>query len=164
MILVHVRAWRLQRQLSLQTLAQRSGVPQGALSLIEQGRRTDLRLSTLERLAQALGVSPQALLAPPPPLTLNRAEREAVAQTIVHDAPLAFPQYESLVNDMAHVVSCKLRAFQAPGTRRIRGQRWRVNRRLDDVRARYGESLVREVLSSVEIELLALERHGRLTV
>ena len=164
MISVHVHAWRLRRQLSQHALARRSGVPQGTLSLIEQGRRTDLRLSTLERLARALHVAPQALLSPPPAISLSRGVREAIAQAIVHDRPLPSARYEPVAKDIANVISCKLRAFGAPGLRRVKGQRWQADRRLENVRATYGESVVRDVLNAVEVELLALERHGRLAV
>ena len=165
MIPVYLRDWRIRQRISQQHLAQRSGVRQSALSLIEQGKRADVRLSTLERLARALDVAPQALFSPPPPtMSFSRAEREALAQAIVHDTPLPSQQYAPLAKDIANVISCKLRAFGAPGMRRVKGQRWRVDRRWEDVRAKYGEPVVREVLTSVEVELLALERHGRLAV
>ena len=162
MIPLYIRDWRLRRSYSQQELARRSGVRQSVISIIEQGRRADVRLSTLERLARALDVEPQALLSPPPPtMALGRAEREAIAQAIVHDAPLPLSQYEAMANDIANVVSCKLRAFHAPGIRRVQGRRWRVARRLADVRAKYGASLVREVLNSVEVELLGLVRDAQ---
>ena len=162
MISVYLRDWRMRQRVSQQELAHKSGVHQSALSLIEQGKRADVRLSTLERVARALNVEPQALLSPPPSLvSLSRAEREAIAQAIVHDAPLPSAQYAPLAKDIANVISCKLRAFHAPGARRVRGQRWRVARRLADVRAKYGASLVREVLNGVEVELLGLARDAR---
>ena len=162
MIPVYLRDWRMRRRISQQQLAQRSGVRQSALSLMEQGKRADVRLSTLERLAQALQVEPQALLSPPPAaVSLSREARQAIAQAIVHDAPLPSAQYAPLAKDIANVISCKLRAFGAPGVRRVKGQRWRVARRLADVRAKYGASLVREVLNGVEVELLGLARDAR---
>ena len=165
MIPLYLRDWRIRQRISQQQLAQRSGVRQSALSLIERGTRADVRLSTLERLAQALQVEPQALLSPSsPPAPLSRADRETIAQAIVHDTPLPSQQYAPLAKDIANVVSCKLRAFHAPGLRRVRGQRWNVPGRVADVRAKYGESIVGEVLNSVEVELLALERHGRLAI
>lgn len=161
MIPFYLRDWRLRQRVSQQQLAQRSGVRQSALSLIEQGKRTDVRLSTLERLAQALQVEPQALLSPPPPaLSLNREDRQAIAQAIVCDKPLPSPQYAPLAEDIAKLISRKLRAFGAPGVRWTRGQRWRVHRRREDLYAKYGESPVREVLAGVEVELLTLARHG----
>ncbi len=161
MIPVHLRDWRLRRHYSQQELARRSGVRQSALSSIEQGRQANLRLSTLERLAQALEVEPSALLSPPPPaLSLSRKDRQAIAQAIVCDTPLPSPHYAPLAKDIARLISRKLRAFGAPGARWTRGQRWRVHRRREDVYAKYSESAVREILAGVEVELLTLARNG----
>lgn len=58
---------------SRETLAHRSGISWSAISQIESGRRTDVRLSSLSALAEALGVtidylSGNATSAPPPML------------------------------------------------------------------------------------------------
>ena len=55
-----IQAWRAERGWTQEKLSHESGVPRPNLSLIEQGAR-DLTLSTLRRLAQALGVRPGIL-------------------------------------------------------------------------------------------------------
>jgi HTH-type transcriptional regulator, competence development regulator len=64
-----IRAVRDARGLNLHELARLSGISAPALSLIENGKR-DLRISSLHRIADALRISPGALLGGP------TAERE----------------------------------------------------------------------------------------
>jgi len=52
-----VRAARLRRGWSRETLAHESGLSFAAITQIETGRRTELRVSSLVALADALGVS-----------------------------------------------------------------------------------------------------------
>jgi transcriptional regulator with XRE-family HTH domain len=59
-----VRHWRTIRGVSLRALAERSGVGYVNIARLELGQ-TDPRLSTLERLAEALGVSVPELFTPP---------------------------------------------------------------------------------------------------
>ena len=68
-----LKATRERLGWSRETLAHRSGVSWAAISQIESGRRSDVRLSTLSALARALGVSidylsGHAASAPPPML------------------------------------------------------------------------------------------------
>ncbi len=65
-----LKQWRERRGLSLRQLGERSGVSYVTVSLIERGKH-DPRLSTLERLARALGTSVHALL----PRTQRRPTR-----------------------------------------------------------------------------------------
>lgn len=55
---------RLEKEMTQMRLAQESGVPQGALSNIERGKR-DFTVSTLVRLCYALGVSPAVIFMNP---------------------------------------------------------------------------------------------------
>jgi XRE family transcriptional regulator, fatty acid utilization regulator len=55
-----LKQWRERRGLSLRQLGERSGVSFVNISNIETGK-ADPRLSTLERLARALGISVRAL-------------------------------------------------------------------------------------------------------
>ena len=57
-----VRRLRSELKLSQDDLAQRVGVTRVSISDIERGVRSDMRVSTLSKLAKALGVSPSALI------------------------------------------------------------------------------------------------------
>jgi transcriptional regulator with XRE-family HTH domain len=71
-----LKATRERLGWSRESLAHRSGVSWAAISQIESGRRTDVRLSTLSALASALGVSIDYLsgnaTAAPPPMLEHR--------------------------------------------------------------------------------------------
>jgi len=56
-----IRAVRDARGLNLHELARLSGISAPALSLVENGKR-DLRITSLQRIADALRISPGALL------------------------------------------------------------------------------------------------------
>ncbi len=53
--------WRLKRNLTQSDLARETGIPQPNISRIEKGK-LDITISTLKRIANALGVSPGVLL------------------------------------------------------------------------------------------------------
>jgi transcriptional regulator with XRE-family HTH domain len=55
-----IRLWRIERRLSQEELARKSGIARPNLSMIEQGAR-DCTVGTLRRVAQALGVRPGML-------------------------------------------------------------------------------------------------------
>jgi transcriptional regulator with XRE-family HTH domain len=57
-----LRAIRLERGWSQHTLADRADMQPKHVSRLETGERTDPRLSTVRRLAEALNVSPARLL------------------------------------------------------------------------------------------------------
>ena len=57
----NLRAMRLQRKLSQESLAGKAGLSVSYVSMLERGQRSP-PLDTLEGLAKALGVSPLALL------------------------------------------------------------------------------------------------------
>jgi HTH-type transcriptional regulator/antitoxin HipB len=59
-----VKAWREVRGLSQRAVAERAGMPYPMVARLELGQ-TDPRLSTLERLAEAFGVSLVAMLSGP---------------------------------------------------------------------------------------------------
>lgn len=61
-ITLRLQELRERRKLSQAELARRSGVSQATISRIEAGMTKGVDLATLERLADALGVSPRSLL------------------------------------------------------------------------------------------------------
>ena len=81
--------WRLKQELSQEELASRAGLPRPNLSSIEQGAR-DVTLSTLRRLAQALGVRTGILAdgVPPPsyqPRSWSRESLNRLAHSLAGD-------------------------------------------------------------------------------
>jgi len=64
---------RRERGWTQHELARRSGVDQPTISRIENGITRGVGLGTIERLAQALGVSPHSLLEPARPGASARA-------------------------------------------------------------------------------------------
>ena len=72
-----ISLWRFERGFSQAQLAELSGIPRPNLSLIEQGAR-DLTLSTLRRLAAALGVTPGTLADGIPPQAHAKWSRESL--------------------------------------------------------------------------------------
>ena len=157
MLHVYIRPWRLIKTLSQNELAISSGIPQSALSLMERGKRRDMTLSTLERLANALRIEPRDLLAPPPRPweRLSRHQRAAIARAVVHGTLPRDPDQAHLVKWLVGLTSEKLRACHAPGVRLARGQRWHTRQRWILARERYGEAFLTHMLHRVDTELMA---------
>lgn len=63
-LFLRLRALRLERGLSQEAFAERSGISYKYYQAVEAGRKRDLRLSTLERLAKAHGLETWELLKP----------------------------------------------------------------------------------------------------
>lgn len=61
---VKLREWRLAKFLTQEELAAKSGITEVSISRIETGIRAP-RISTVRRLAEALEISPQQLVAGP---------------------------------------------------------------------------------------------------
>ena len=77
-------AWRQSRGLSQAQLAEKSGVTRAYLSRLESGQ-ADPSLSTLRRLAAALGISVGPLLDEAPPRReLGREELDQLARAVYH--------------------------------------------------------------------------------
>ena len=70
----NLRAMRLQKKLSQESLAQKAGLSVSYISMLERGQRSP-PLDTLEALAKALGVSPIALLQELPRQKASMARR-----------------------------------------------------------------------------------------
>lgn len=69
-----VKVLRLRRGLTQEGLAFRSGLSISLVARVEQGRKLDLRLSTVDKLAAALGVSPAELLGGRPPRQVGKGQ------------------------------------------------------------------------------------------
>jgi transcriptional regulator with XRE-family HTH domain len=59
-----IQGLRQQHGMTQDELAASSGVPQGNISRLERGLASDVQLTTLMKLARALGVSVEDLIAP----------------------------------------------------------------------------------------------------
>jgi transcriptional regulator with XRE-family HTH domain len=68
-LLKRLRQLREANGLSQEAFAERSGISYKYYQAVEAGRKCELRLSTLERLAQAYGIEVWELLAPDMPAT-----------------------------------------------------------------------------------------------
>lgn len=66
-LLDRVRRLRMERGLTQEAFAEKAQISYKYYQAIEAGRKVDLRLSTLERLAKAHGVEVWELLLPPQP-------------------------------------------------------------------------------------------------
>jgi len=65
----HLRAWRESRYLTRATLAQLADLSEPTIEKLEMGRAIGARFSTVLKLAQALGITPDQLIyQTPPPL------------------------------------------------------------------------------------------------
>jgi transcriptional regulator with XRE-family HTH domain len=61
---IRLREWRLAKVMTQEELAQRSGLTETTISRIESSR-SEARISTVRKLAEALEISPQELIAGP---------------------------------------------------------------------------------------------------
>ena len=68
-LLVRLRDLRKQHDLTQEQFAEISGISYKYYQAVETGRKRDLRLSTLERLAKAYGIEVHQLLAREHPIT-----------------------------------------------------------------------------------------------
>ena len=157
MLPVYIRSWRLIKTLSQNELAITSGIPQSALSLMERGKRRDMTLSTLERLAHALRIEPRDLLTPPPhPWEhLSRHQCAAIARAVVYGKLPRDLEQAHLAKMLVGLTSEKLRACHAPGVRLARGQRWHTRQRWILAREHYGEAFLKNMLHRVDTHLMA---------
>lgn len=82
----NMKAWRLHRGLTQGQVAERSGISRPNLVAIENGRR-ECTISTLQRLAFALEVTPGMLLDQAPPVAaqreLDRHEIDQIARSVI---------------------------------------------------------------------------------
>ena len=76
-LIERLRELRKRHELTQEGFAELSGISYKYYQQIEIGRKPDLRLSTLVRLARAYGIEVHGLLAPDPPMTQIKAPKRA---------------------------------------------------------------------------------------
>jgi len=74
-LLARLRELRERHGLTQEAFAELSGISYKYYQAVEAGRKTELRLSTLERLAKAYGIGVHQLLAPETPRTRVAAKK-----------------------------------------------------------------------------------------
>src|SRR3990167_6716177 len=119
---IQLKDWRLSRGLSTVQLSRISGIPRPNLVALEQGKR-ECTLKTLRHLAAALGISLGTFLdkSPPPSVTLNRYERDAIIRYLFNLADTSDPKILHAAKILAPLLKPTL---QMLGKRlRIRGKR-----------------------------------------
>ncbi len=107
-----ITLWRLEKGMTQAELAQRAGLPRPNLSVIEQGGR-DLTLSTLRRLAQALGIRPGLLadgIGPDSGGSWSRESLDRMARALAGEKPPSLnPKEKKAVEQIYPLVRQKLR-------------------------------------------------------
>ncbi len=69
---IKLREWRLAKVMTQEELAKLSGTTEATISRLETGQH-EARISTVRRLAAALGITPQELIAGPEARDTKRA-------------------------------------------------------------------------------------------
>lgn len=147
LIRIPLKFWRRHRRMTQGQLAIKAGLSQEAVSQIETGRRTP-SLHTLMRLSDALGTTPNLLLAVPIQ-TLPLPDRHTIDQIARHIVD-GIPSTSPLIRDIARLISQKLAAHKVKGRRLTVGSRWETKSRSVDVRQEYGSGVVKAILARVD--------------
>jgi len=100
-----LKAWRLSKNLTQASLAQKAGLPRPNLADIEAGRR-DCTLKTLGRLAYALELRPGELLdhSPHEETALDRHQIDAIARSLFHPEQTLAPDLQAIQKALLPVV------------------------------------------------------------
>ena len=145
--------WRIQKGLTQQAVAERSGVSRPNLSAIEQGGR-DLTVQTLRRIAQALGVSAGTLadgIGPSPqgdPLSLNRHSLDRIARLAAGQGLRATARERRIATTLASIMKSKTRR-QAAGRKRSRSAR-SENETLSRLKTELGPEILKHLIRRVD--------------
>lgn len=113
-----LKTWRHFRGFTQQQLAERAQIARPNLIDLENGKR-DCTLRTLERLAEALNISPGELLEalPKNARSLNRHEMDALCRAIIHpESPLS-PSLQVFKQSLEPLFYPLLRAVGKESTR-----------------------------------------------
>ncbi len=120
-MLSQFQAWREAKGVTQNQIASLTGISRPNISAFERGHR-DITLTTLGKLALALGVSPGQLLDQSPQLftQLNRYEIDEIAEAVVTGKRGVSIEKDRLADDVASLVINLLEAHQALGLKRVR--------------------------------------------
>lgn len=148
-----LRKWRVARGLSQQVLAEQAGIPRPNLIDLELGRR-DCTITTLVKLARALGLSAGALLDEEPKevearashLRLNRHQRDAVARFILSGKGRLGKAARRLAEDLAPLLRPTFEANGIPVQIKKVG---RLRRRRYHLEMYYPRDLIEDICERV---------------
>ena len=113
-----LRHWRKFRGWTQKELSVRSGIPRPNLIALEQGRR-ECTLTTLRRLAHALGISPGTLIDAPPPTraqaeNLDRHQIDQIARSLLGSGGPLSGRFREIQEEVSFQVAPLLRASGLP--------------------------------------------------
>lgn len=147
---------REARNINQATLADRALVSRSNLSAIENGHR-DLTVSTLCRIALALGVPPSLLLVQDPVvvLPLNRHDYDAIARSVVSGKRRLSQAHNCLADEMAAVFTLKLQAYGLPGFVRVSRLKPDEGNRLLKLKIKYGQKIVERLAGRIHWSFLS---------
>ncbi len=148
LFLIH---WRLEKNMTQKALSSLSGLTQAQISRLEtSGQRPTYR--TIERLAKALAINPEALFSPPPGLRLelSRHEIDRVGKAVVSGQRNMKRSLNRLADDVARLVSSKLKAFQVPGGHLVSGKRRNTKFVFLKTKHLYPAGILDQILSRVD--------------
>ena len=151
---VYLRAWRMQKGLGQDRLAEAGRLSQSAISRIESGAVIP-SIPTLLRLTKALDISLAEILVPPQNTAggLPRFAADRIAKGIVSGKYPAKPSEAKVCRDFALLIGEKLKAQAVPGWKRISRQRLHSRRRALWMKKTYSKALIQQIHWRVDKEL-----------
>src|SRR3989338_7275470 len=132
-----IKEWRESKGLTQEELAQWTTLPQEAISQIERGKR-NATLRTLGQIANVLDLSYPNLFERPKVYRqpLDRFHIDIVARAIVSGK--SSPQLRKTAKAIACLITQKLEAHDAAGTKWTNKVRWNTKKRALDTQKKYG--------------------------
>lgn len=150
--------WRMERKLSQAELARTSGIPRPNLSVIEQGGR-DVTLTTLRRLALALGVAPGILAdgIPPPagPHPWTREGLDRLARYLAGEKIRLSPDEKDTAELLKPLVQTKMTGSSSPSRASWRRSARTEEKCLARIKSRFRREELRSLLNRLEKRLQA---------
>lgn len=110
-----LRRLRRERDFKRSRLAEESGVSYDTIARLEQGRTPGPTDSTIEKLARALGVTPEELVGPPedeapsPPSRIREERYSADWDELVQQAAALTPEHEERILRLAREMAAVYR-------------------------------------------------------
>ena len=146
-----ITLWRKERRLTQAELAHQSGLARPNLSMIEQNGR-DVTLSTLRRLADALGV-PVGILAdgiPPqdfPKMAMNRSVLDRIARFVSGQSVRLSPAEKKLARSLLELVQNKQHLKKKIS---LRGRQRKQAQSLLELKASLSDNELKSLVNRVE--------------